>query len=203
MARIGAGVADSENTFRLNGLDYPKNRYEIYYSNVQVDSNKNIDENLLRIGIRSIADKQENLQEPIEMTQWENLSGTAYSSLNILISDLITFLGFNVGGGSGVSGATSRIFSGEDQTAAELARDSYYATNPSERVTGTTIILTYGDTAQNQFWDGSSWVNLGSGASTAQDVSYSYTNDLSDPKISTNVKQALDRIITQVDGGFF
>lgn len=39
----------------------------------------------------------------------------------------------------------------------------------------------------------------GSGA----DLSYTYTNDLNDPKLSVNIKQALDRIITKVDGGNF
>ena len=42
-------------------------------------------------------------------------------------------------------------------------------------------------------------INNGDGSQLA----YSYTQDFNDPKVSNTVKRALDRIITQVDGGLF
>jgi hypothetical protein len=101
MATIKAGVSDPTNTFNLNGLDYKKGIYEIYYNGVEVDSSGNIDESKVKVGIRNQHNVRESIQYPQRVSDYKDGVGTPYSSLNDLITDLVGLLGFNSGSGAG------------------------------------------------------------------------------------------------------
>ena len=102
MAKIQDGISDQVNTFNLNGLDYPKNRYEIFYDNRIILPDGTLDESKIRVGLRSIHNNiSGDLQKPTLVKDWKDSSNVAYTSLTNLIGDLITFIGFNEGGGSG------------------------------------------------------------------------------------------------------
>ena len=96
MAKIGAGTANATDFFNLNGLDYSKGLWQITYSNVLWDSNKDVDVDELQIGISSAyTDRREDLQHPIKVTDWEELNGTPYSDLSTLLNNLHSFLGLS------------------------------------------------------------------------------------------------------------
>lgn len=95
MAKIQEGLSDAVNTFNLNGLDYPKNRYEIYYRSKEILPDGNINQDKIEVGIRSIDDKSVVIQKPEKVSLWVDGSDDAYTTLNGLVAALITFVGFN------------------------------------------------------------------------------------------------------------
>ena len=80
--------------------------------------------------------------------------------------------GFSSPGGTG-GVRPEHVFTGADRAAAETARDAYFTTNPSERVAGLEILLSWGTdpnlSGVMQFWNGSAWVDL-TPVLTAQEV---------------------------------
>ena len=105
MAKIQTGFSDAVNTFNLDGLDYPKNRYEIFYRGKEILPDGSINKDKIQVGIRSFDDKSVVIQKPIGVRYWTNSSDVAFTDLNALVGELITFVGFNtpqVGGGDDV-----------------------------------------------------------------------------------------------------
>lgn len=101
MARITQGQADADQFFNLDGLDHQKGLWEIYYASEQLDDAGVIDETTLRVGIRSIRQRDTIIQSPILVSEYENGSGISYTSLNTLIYDLGNLLGvFSLAGES-------------------------------------------------------------------------------------------------------
>ena len=97
MATLKAGVNNPLTTFNLNGRDYPKGIYTFYYQPTEV--NGSIED---WIGIRNKYDPNWSLIRPIPYAKWLDETSSPYTSLNELIADLSSLLGFNsASGGSG------------------------------------------------------------------------------------------------------
>lgn len=187
MAKIQAGISDADNAFNLDGLDYPKNRYEIYYDGKSRLADGSFDEDVIRVGIRSINNSTHgSLQKPLRVSDWTDASDAAYTTLTDLVRDLITFVGFSNGGGSG-SGA---VVPSEDQIFDSVAeRDTYFTNNPDELFTGLPIFVTVGGNVQYQIWSGGevttytpatdavNWVQAGAFTGTAAQIKTLYESN--------------------------
>jgi len=97
MRTIKVGVASATLMFNLDGLDYKISDWTIFYGNVEKDSGGTI-VSKVKVGIISKYGGNHILAHPIDYDRWENGVGTPYATLNALISDLVTLLGFNTGG---------------------------------------------------------------------------------------------------------
>lgn len=100
---INIDTGDSDKYFKIDGYNYRKGLYEIYYT-LQGDAVEN------RIGIRHI-NKNETLLSPIPPDEFV-INGQGYSldTIQELMTDLAEILGFNTGtGGGGTSGIRTII----------------------------------------------------------------------------------------------
>lgn len=79
----------SGTLFEVDGLQYRKGMYEVYYV---YESDK-----VVKVGIRNIHNQQP-ISSPIKVDEY-NVNNTVTSSLVDLVSSLSVVLGFNKGGG--------------------------------------------------------------------------------------------------------
>lgn len=91
MAVIKTGISDAINFFNLNGLDYQKGLWEIYYDTKNLVAGE-LDKDNIRVGLRNKDKKNESLQAPLKYSEWLDSSGASYTSLDLLITDLSSFL---------------------------------------------------------------------------------------------------------------
>ena len=97
MITIKTGISNPTTTFNLNGLDYKKGEWTVFYEPVE-----NSEGITYHIGIRSQYDPNWTLQRPRPFGDWVDGSAIPYSSLNALITVLSDLLGFSTAsGGSG------------------------------------------------------------------------------------------------------
>jgi len=97
MITIKTGISNPTTTFNLNGLDYKKGEWTVFYEPVE-----NSEGITYHIGIRSQYAPNWTLQRPRPFGNWVDGSAIPYSSLNALIAALSDLLGFNsASGGSG------------------------------------------------------------------------------------------------------
>jgi hypothetical protein len=102
MPKIKQSTTNSNTMFNLNGLDYKKNIWEIFYLDKEINSStKEVNINLIRVGVRNQTDQFNVLQHPSPVSSWVDGSGTPYNNLDTLVSDLSDLLGFDNGGGVG------------------------------------------------------------------------------------------------------
>lgn len=94
MPQIKASTINPDTLFNLNGLDYAKSIYTIYYDSNLVNSSGVVDVNQLRVGLRNKSDNT-ILEAPAKVSDWKDGTGTAYTTLTDLIGDLSTLVGFN------------------------------------------------------------------------------------------------------------
>lgn len=78
-------------SFKIDGLDYTIGLYKIFYRGQEVDSQGDIIEPSLEIGLRSIQ-SNEILVSTKPFNDWVNSSGTPYTSLASLIVDISNFV---------------------------------------------------------------------------------------------------------------
>ena len=95
---IKASVLNPEQSFTMGGLEYLKGTYIPFYDNKTVNEQGEVNKDSIRVGIRSKADIDNILQEPIPVTSWSN-GTTDYSDFDTLLTD-ITGLLFNLAGES-------------------------------------------------------------------------------------------------------
>ena len=88
------------NLFRLDGLDYGKNQYQIVYNNVEIATNGTVDESVISVGIFN-RQFQTYLVRPTPVNTWINSGDVPYANLTALITALDTIVGFETGGGGG------------------------------------------------------------------------------------------------------
>lgn len=102
MAIIKIGVSDATNFFNLNGLDYQKGLWEIYYDTKNL-LNGVLDKDNIRVGLRNKDKKNESLQAPLIHSDWLNGSGVRYPDLDTLIADLVGLINTGAGSSSNVT----------------------------------------------------------------------------------------------------
>ena len=110
---IKASVLNPEQSFTMGGLEYLKGTYIPFYDNKTVNEQGEVNKDSIRVGIRSKADIDNILQEPIPVTSWSN-GTTDYSDFDTLLTD-ITGLLFNL---AGESAALQTASSGYSSTGA-------------------------------------------------------------------------------------
>lgn len=101
MVILKDGVSDPATTFNLNGLDYKKGIYEVFYRSQYLKSDRTLDYDKVQVGVRNQTSPSNVLQAPVIFSEYVNSSLTPYASMDSLIADLATLLGFNNGGGLG------------------------------------------------------------------------------------------------------
>ncbi len=92
MPILKAGVADSTKFFNLNGVDYPKNGWTLYYSNIQNDSNGAIIEDVIQVGLKHLEEPDLTLEHPALVRDWKNGADVAYTTLNGLLADMASLI---------------------------------------------------------------------------------------------------------------
>ena len=90
MAVLATGA--SASTFKLDGNEYSKGLYEVFYKNISTLPDGESDEKTLEVGLINV-NTGIVIQEPIQIRAWKNGSGTPYLTLDSLISDLTTVAG--------------------------------------------------------------------------------------------------------------
>ena len=95
---IKASVLNPEQSFTMGGLEYLKGTYIPFYDNKTVNEQGEVNKDSIRVGIRSKADIDNILQEPIPVTSWSN-GTTNYSDFDTLLTDISGLL-FNLAGES-------------------------------------------------------------------------------------------------------
>jgi len=158
MAKLQAGIADPNTLFNLNGLDYKKGIYEIYYLGAEQDSNGDLLTDKILVGVRNQVSINHVIQYPVRVEDWDNGSNTPYSDLTTLVTDLSDLLGFDNGGGvgSGIN-ITQRVGQFDDLADGTDIGDLAYV----EESQGTAWLpLSMGGTyypAGWYVWDGTVW----------------------------------------------
>ena len=82
---IKASTNNATKYFHLDGLDYEKGVYTLFYDSVIKSSAGALDEDLVRIGIKNNSDSTEILQSPLLVTDWNNGS-SFYSDFDTFIA---------------------------------------------------------------------------------------------------------------------
>ena len=95
---IKASALNPEQSFTMGGLEYLKGSYIPFYDNKTVNEQGEVNKDSIKIGIRSKADINNILQEPIPVTSWSN-GTTNYSDFDTLLTDISGLL-FNLAGES-------------------------------------------------------------------------------------------------------
>jgi len=80
--------------FRLDGLDYGKNQYQLVYSNVQ-ETDIGVNESVIQIGLFSRYE-QNYLVQPTELNTWKDASDSEYLSLTDLLTAIESIVGFEI-----------------------------------------------------------------------------------------------------------
>lgn len=90
MAILATGSSGA--TFKLDGNEYSKGLYETFYRNISTLPDGESDEKTLEVGLINV-NTGVVIQEPIQIRAWKNNVGTAYLTLDSLISALATIAG--------------------------------------------------------------------------------------------------------------
>lgn len=90
MIKIEQGA--STDTFKINGIDYTKGIYEMYYQNNTIFSDNTTDYDKLEIGLVSKHNQDDVIAEAKKITDWVNSLDVPYSDYTTLINDLTTFI---------------------------------------------------------------------------------------------------------------
>lgn len=82
----------SANLFRLNGLDYGKNQYQLVYNNVENTSPNVVNEDVIQVGLYNRFN-QDYLVTPTKVNTWLDASDTPYASLTALVTAIESIVG--------------------------------------------------------------------------------------------------------------
>jgi hypothetical protein len=91
MPTIKASINNADRFFYLDGLDYEKGVYTLYYDSVEINTAKEINESVIRVGIRSKSEFNRVLVRPKLVTNWTD-GTTPYSDFDTLIADISTLI---------------------------------------------------------------------------------------------------------------
>jgi len=94
--------AVASTLFNLDGLNYGRNQFQLVYNNVEV-ANGLVDESTIQVGLFSRY-QQKYLVQPTQVNTWTNASDIPYSSLDSLITDIESIVGFEMGESGGGAG---------------------------------------------------------------------------------------------------
>lgn len=136
----------SANLFRLNGLDYGKNQYQLVYNNVQTDASGNVDESVLNIGLFSRYE-QKYLVQPTPLNTWKDLDDNSYITVSDLITDLETIVGFSIGSGTGGALTLQQVTENGNTTNIATTVNALFTADEvnTDEVTVGDIAKTYGE----------------------------------------------------------
>lgn len=154
MPVLKESTVDNTVFFDLDGVNYQKGLWTVMYGNVRGDGS--IDEDVVEIGIMSVARPIRTIQWPVKIEDWENGLGVAYSDLDTLLNDMVSLIGFTMGTGVNIS---QRVTDFVSLTPGTSTGDLAYVQNSQ----GTQWLPgTLGGTyypAGWYVWNGSEWVS--------------------------------------------
>lgn len=78
---------NSSSTFKINGVSYNKGSYDIIYGSKEVDSNKDLIESSVEIGLKNFL-TGERIVSPVLVNSWSNSLDVPYSTLSDLLLDI-------------------------------------------------------------------------------------------------------------------
>jgi len=91
MPAIKASTNNVTDYFNLDGLDYERGAYVLYYDSVEENSSGVINYSKIRVGLKSKSEVTKTLVYPSLVTDWTDGS-TAYSDFDALIADVTTLI---------------------------------------------------------------------------------------------------------------
>ena len=107
MPAIKASTNNATGYFNLDGLDYEKGLYALFYDSVEINTSTVINYTNTRVGLRSKSEFNNILIKPKLVTDWTD-GTTAYSDFDALIADITTLITApTIGGGTGTAGGLS------------------------------------------------------------------------------------------------
>ena len=100
MVVIKASTVDATKFFNLDGLDYEKGIYTIFYDSVQLDGSGNVIKPVTRVGIKSKYEQSKILVRPRQISEFSD-GVSSYGDLDTLTLDIVDLINFSNGGGGG------------------------------------------------------------------------------------------------------
>lgn len=198
---IKQSTVNSDKFFNLNGLDYDKGIYSIFYNNLLRGTDGNIIKDSVNVGIRSKSEFSETLVFPMKITSWSN--GTSnFSDLDSLIAHVISLINFEEGGRVGL---TQKVDTFDELVSGTTIGDLAYVNN--SQGTRWQVFTALGGTYYPKgwyVWNGTIWVsdkdaianqleenilNINDKANTSDLASVAFSNDYED---LTNTPTTLD-----------
>lgn len=123
MVTLKQSTVDTTKYFNLNGLEYRKSLWDVYYDTELAFADGVFDTDEIRVGLRSSSDKSLIIQQPRKINFWRNGTLTPYSDLSVLLDDIANVIGFSANN-SGINltqQATSRSFFTDGVNVGDLA----------------------------------------------------------------------------------
>jgi hypothetical protein len=115
---IKAGSSSLNNTFSLSGLEFIKDKYELFYEGVTLDRQSNVSEDKVKIGIRSTTPGGQVIQEPVGYRNYLNLNGDRFVDLETFLSSVMDLI--TSGGGPSAWGVITGTLSNQTDLQAAL-----------------------------------------------------------------------------------
>ena len=141
MIELRASTIDATRMFSLNGLEYPKGMYTLYYARGTVNGGSNdVDTTNIQVGIRSREHFGNILQSPILFNEYTTDGSTPYTSLVALQQAMADLLGFNRASGGGGTGGRTTFTPTESPFADDTARDTWAGANLDELHNDSTLV---------------------------------------------------------------
>lgn len=127
MAKIGNSLDNPQTHFIYNQLEYKKGSWELFYTNkINKSGTKDLDKNLIKVGIRNTYNFKLILQTPINILNWKGLSGEVFNTLEEFLLYVVPIINFNLDTGVGLS---QKVVAFGDLVSGTLEGDLAYVEN--------------------------------------------------------------------------
>ena len=94
LTQIQESTNDSTRLFTLNGIDYQKGLWQVFYTDRNLTPS-GIDLTRIRVGLRKTDSNDYQIQEPVLVNQWCDGTGTPFTDYGVLIKALAVLVDFS------------------------------------------------------------------------------------------------------------
>lgn len=111
MVQLAKSTVSQFRLFKIGGMVFPKDQYDVFYENIIIDKNGNVNEKKLKLGLKS-RNTGEIIQEAVSVQSYA-VGSERYETLQQLLCDLMPLIYSNIfsscknsssGSGSGADG---------------------------------------------------------------------------------------------------
>lgn len=100
MIRIEPSINNPDTHFKLNGLEYDKDHYTLFYRNLSL-VNGQVDKLSVKVGLRSKFNLVETLVSPTDITNWSD-GVSNFTNLDLLLQYILDLINLSVGVGANI-----------------------------------------------------------------------------------------------------